>query len=447
MAILGGGVTGLACAHDLALLGHRPVIFERLGEVGGIVVSRLLAARVPTAAIRAEAAAIAAFGAEIRPLQSLDSPDTLDRLLGDGFDAVFLAIGASGPAQPLFPHDDTFGVHDASDLDAAELRTAKNVVVCGEGALALDASMSLAREEVDGERRVVHLVLESPNATPSLAMLSAARRAGVSFHVGWTPSRILRSTEDKTITGLELMSEDQHSVIVLGCQRIVTAARRVPRASFLVGLDRSDGGYVAVDPETLRTSRPRVWAGGACAFGHRSIAHAIADGKRAAWSIHASVTGTRVRPSIASAWIEVAEERSEPTSTALATKRMSLPLFDGVPADPFSGEATSGLTESAKEASRCFDCTIAPVVLESCTGCGKCVKTCKTGALRLEGEPTLAVVEQDRCTRCGDCVSSCPEGAIAIVRAVWENRLALEPEPSTMLGLLDRPPVLVSHPS
>jgi formate dehydrogenase major subunit len=440
VAILGGGVTGLACAHDLALLGHRPVIFEREAEVGGVVVSRLLSTRMPAAAIRAESAAIADLGVEIRPHQSLDAPDALDRLLSEGFDAVFLAVGANAPSEPLFPHEDTIGVSDAAEVDAATVRAARSVVVCGEGALALDTAMLLAREQPSGERRVVHLVLDSPAATPSLSMLSAARRAGVTFHVGWIPSRILRSTEDNAITGLELTSETKQSVMVIGCEWIVTAARRVPRGTFLAGLERSDGGYVAVDAESLRTSKSRVWAGGACAFGHRSVAHAIADGKRAAWSIHASLTATRVRPTLSSVWVEVPDELGERAATALATTRRSLPLFDAPPADPFSGDGVGSMDDSASEAWRCFDCTMAPVVLESCTGCGKCVKTCATGALSLDGDAGRAIVEQDPCTRCGDCVSSCPEDAIALVRAVWERRLMLEPEPSTMLGLLDRTP-------
>ena len=440
VAILGGGITGLACAHDLALLGHRPVIFEREPEVGGVIVNRLLAARMPVASIRAESAAIADLGVEIRPHRSLDAPDTLDRLLSEGFDAVFIAVGASGPAEPLFPHDDSIGVSDAADVDAAAVRAARSVVVCGEGALALDTAMLLAREQAPGEQRAVHLVLDSPAATPSLSMLSAARRAGVTFHVGWIPSRILRSTEDSAITGLELTSETKQSVMVIGCEHIVTAARRVPRGTFLAALERSEGGYIAVDPESLRTTKSRVWAGGACAYGHRSIAHAIADGKRAAWSIHGALTATRVRPSLTSAWIEVPDELAERAGAALATTRRSLPLFDAPPGDPFSGDGAGSVDESMREASRCLDCTVAPAILESCTGCGKCVKTCATGALSLDGDPQRAVVEQDLCTRCGDCVSSCPESAIALVRAVWENRLMLEPEPSTMLGLLDRPP-------
>jgi ferredoxin len=261
----------------------------------------------------------------------------------------------------------------------------------------------------------------------------------VTIHIGHRPSRILRADDGVHVAALELMNDSATDAVVIPCQRIVTAARRVPRASFLAELRVDEYGYVAADSSSLRTSHPRVWAGGACAFGHRSFAHAIADGKRGAWSIHAALTATRLHVTVASAWVELDEPTQIRAETALRVRRVSLPILESAPDDPFaSGE--SYLADAAREASRCFDCAVTPTVAETCTGCSACLTACPTGALKLAGDPARAVVEQELCTRCGACVPSCPEGAIALLRAVWETRLSLEPEPSTMLGLIESPP-------
>src|SRR6185437_11726225 len=108
-----------------------------------------------------------------------------------------------------------------------------------------------------------------------------------------------------------------------------------------------------VDPLSLETSMLGVWAGGACTFGHRSIAHATADGKRAAWSIHGALTGRAV--------------------TALATPPLDAGAHAPPAADPFSASAARPDAEMQREATRCFDCSVLPVVDEQCTSCGRCV--------------------------------------------------------------------------
>lgn len=92
--------------------------------------------------------------------------------------------------------------------------------------------------------------------------------------------------------------------------------------------------------------------------------------------------------------------------------------------DPFSAATTADTDEITRQAARCFDCTVTPTVDESCTGCGKCVAVCPTGALSLANDASHRLrLDQDACTRCGLCVHACPHDAIAMVRAVWEERL------------------------
>jgi ferredoxin len=117
--------------------------------------------------------------------------------------------------------------------------------------------------------------------------------------------------------------------------------------------------------------------------------------------------------------------------------------------DPFANDSSGASEEVAGEAARCFDCTVLPHVDESCTSCGKCVKSCDPGALSLTaGPPARLLLDQDVCTRCGVCVHACPEGSIAMLRLVWEERLVIAPAASAsrldVNGTPDREPLAVT---
>jgi ferredoxin len=302
----------------------------------------------------------------------------------------------------------------------------------GEGDLAVDAARVLARRSGargDDPGTAVHLALAAPieEAVVAPAMLAAALREGVRLHHGWRPRRVLLARDGSTVTGIEVERAATGDVTkVIPCDHVVAAAPRIPAPDAFAGeLARTADGFIAADPETFRTSMPGVWAGGACAFGHRSIAHATADGKRAAWQIHGALTETRVVVRLASAWVEVDDRDADRTARALATPRSGTGDFTAPAGDPFADDSTAVAAEMARQAARCFDCSVMPVVDETCTQCGKCAARCPTGALTLtEEEPARLVLRQDACTRCGVCVQACPAGAVAMVRAVWEERLA-----------------------
>jgi NADPH-dependent glutamate synthase beta subunit-like oxidoreductase/ferredoxin len=432
VAIIGGGATGLACAHDLSLLGHQCVIYDAGEEPGGVLTSVLPAFRFPLASTRAECASILALGVEYQKRRRLAKRGALRALLRQGFDAIFVAIGASHPAGQLFEEVPPAGsVLDAMELLGINSPVAGRVVVVGEGDLAVDAARVLARRSGargDDPGTAVHLALAAPieEAVVAPAMLAAALRESVRLHHGWRPRRILLARDGSTVTGIEVARATAGDVTkVIPCDHVVVAASRIPSPDAFAGeLTRTADGFVTADAETFRTSMPGVWAGGACAFGHRSIAHATADGKRAAWQIHGALTDTRVVVRISSAWVEVDDRDADRTSRALATPRSGPGDITAPPGDPFADDATPDAAEMARQAARCFDCTVVPMVGESCTRCGKCASRCPTGALTLtDEEPARLVLDQDACTRCGVCVQTCPAGAIAMVRAVWEERL------------------------
>jgi formate dehydrogenase beta subunit len=431
VAIIGGGAAGMGCAHDLVLLGHQSTIFDEASEPGGLLTNAIPAFRFPVASARAECAAILSTHAQHASNASVTGIETLRAMLATEFDAIFIAVGASVPAEGMFqdqpPHP---RVVDAMSVLAKHTPLSGRVVVIGDGDLALDAARVALRRPRSEEARnvaIAHAVLPEPLESSSAqpAALAAALQDGVVLHGGWHARRYL-TDEQGALTGVEIAHATEGVTKVLACDSLVTAARRIPGRQFGPELRHDENGFIAVDPQSLQTSLRGVWAGGACAFGHRTIAHAVADGKRAAWQIHAALTKSVVSTVVSSAWVELGEEEwdGERAARAIAARRVDNAASTAPPADPFSSSALRDVQEIVREASRCFDCTVLPVISDDCTKCGKCINGCPEHALSFTNdEVRVVVVDSSQCTRCGACVEMCPPGAIAMARAIWEERL------------------------
>ena len=423
IAIVGAGAAGLACAHDLALLGHRAVVCDTASEPGGLMTGGIPPFRFPVASARTECAAILSLGVEFRARAAIGELRSL--LEGGAANAVFLAIGATRPGTTLLEspqqHPDVF---DAMEVLLNDVVPLGQTVVAGEGPLAIDAARTLVRRiSSDGSNTSVQLILTPPLNAPGVTpeLLAACAREGIRVHHEWRGRRVHIDPESGLLTSIDIVAPDGSSARVLPCDRLVLAPMRIPDAArFAAEVALTPAGFIATDPQTFRTSMPNVWAGGACAFGHRSIAHAMADGKSAAWAIHASLTATRVSTTFASAWVE-ASGRPRPDRGA-ADRRRALPLIDPPPADAFAPISPRAATHAGEEAARCFDCARIPVVTGECTTCGGCAEICPTGAITLaEGRP---MIQADICNRCGVCIDGCPEGALTMLRAEWEERVA-----------------------
>ena len=424
VAVIGAGPAGLACAHDLALLGHRAIVLDARGDPGGLMTEGIPPFRFSSAGARAECEAVIALGVEFRGGAPVGG---LRGVLESGAHAVFLAIGASLAAAPVVEsaqqHPDLF---DGMDVLRSHIGPLGQTVVAGEGALAIDAARTLVRRslapEGDGSPSVQLLLttsLESGGVPPEL--LATCAREGIRIHHEWRVRRVHIDAESGLLVALDIAAPRSASAQMLPCDRLVLAGPRAPdTAPFLGEIEVTRSGFIATDPQTLRTSMPNVWAGGACAFGHRSIAHAVADGKRAAWHIHAALAGTRVTTTFASAWVD-ANGRPKP-DRGPADRRRALPLLEEPPVDPFAPTSQRAAARAGEEAARCFDCAQVPMVTGECTSCGRCVESCPTGAISLVDQKPL--INADICSRCGVCIHACPEGAWTMLRAEWEERIA-----------------------
>ncbi len=204
-----------------------------------------------------------------------------------------------------------------------------------------------------------------------------------------------------------------------------------------MALDLRPNGTVQVDAETLRTSHERIWAGGDVAQGPRNLIDAVADGKRAAASIHATLAGADLGTHPAGTG-----RTGAPTEIAVTLRPGFRRLDSGYDAIPrvevptTQTERRVGFAEvevgydddqARREAIRCLRC-FDDIMLEPslCILCGLCVDICPTDCITITRADRLGVgqesqsalvLDEDRCIRCALCVNRCPPGALSMVHA------------------------------
>jgi ferredoxin len=217
---------------------------------------------------------------------------------------------------------------------------------------------------------------------------------------------------------------------VLPADTVILAVGQAADLGVLAGVDLTlSRGGIQVDPITLQTSHPHIWAGGDVAHGPRNLIDAIADGQRAAASIHASFATGEPR----STGVRI-ELRRRPTFRRLSTgydaiERQTIPATPSERRVGFAEvEVGYGPEEATLEALRCLRC-FDNIMLDAelCILCGLCVDVCPTDCITIARADTIGLGEEtqsvlllgeDHCIRCGLCINRCPPGALYMGHAV-----------------------------
>ncbi len=482
VGIVGGGPAGLAAAYELRLAGHPVTIYEAADRLGGMMVLGIPEYRLARELINREIAAIVELGIDVTFGFRVGRDATMTELL-DRHDALFLAIGTGRGRDLELPGRELDGVLSAVEFllnvnlgFRADL--GQRVVVVGGGNVAFDAARSALRAAAGGSaggsdanapesagtdddaRRgmvttldvaraaaragvadVTVIALESPEEIPADAEeIAEATGEGITIRYRKGPHRFVgaggRVTGLETIDVASVFDADHRfaptfvpgTEAVLDADTVILAVGQTADLDLLgdVELERVRGG-VQVDPATLRTSHPRIWAGGDVAHGPRNLIDAIADGQRAARSIHDPDAPARPPTEIR---VELGPRRG---FRRLATAYDAIGR-QPVPATPTErrigfaevevGYDAQGAWLESLRCLRCFD----NVMLEPelCILCGLCVDVCPPNCITiaradLVGAGTEAqsvlLLDEDLCIRCGLCVNRCPPGALSMVHA------------------------------
>jgi len=449
VAIVGSGPAGMACAHDLATYGYRPVVFEAQDRPGGMMVLGIPPYRLRRDVLQDEIRAILDMGVELRTGQALGRDFSLRSLKDDGFASVFLGVGCMRGRDLSIPGVELDGVLRAVDflLNANlgyRVELGDDVVVIGGGNVALDAARTALREiaagrstpdalgeagDVDlegavtqtldvarvakrlGARRVRVMALESREEMPAHEFeIEEAELEGIEVLTRLGPKAILgegRVLGLETLKVASVFDPDGRfnprlidgTESVLECDSVILAIGQAPDLSWLSdddGIELNPSGTIAVDRESLATSANWIYAGGDVSFGPRNLIDAIGDGRRAAASIHRQIAGEE--PALPSPsgrkLLPIVEVRGR---TADYTEYPRVPI----PAELSerrigSPEVELGYTpeEARAEASRCLQCFL-NIMLEPsiCILCGGCVDICPEKCIRIIPTEEIVGVE------------------------------------------------------
>jgi len=322
VAIVGSGRSGLTAAGDLVRRGHQVHVFEALHEVGGVLVYGIPEFRLPKKIIREQVDYMRAMGVEFETDVVVGRTVTIDELMHEeGYHAVFIGTGAGLPQFMGIPGEHLNGVYSANEfltrinlMHAYEFPrydepmvdlTGKNVAVIGGGNTALDSIRSALRL---GAGKAIVLYRRSETEMPARAEeVKHAKQEGIDFQVLTAPVEFL--SDDKgwlraaRCVRMELGEPDasgrRRPVPVAGSEfelplsvaimAIGTSANPIVQST-TPGLETNKRGYISASPETQRTSRTGVFAGGDIVTGSATVILAMGAGRRAAASIHEYLT-------------------------------------------------------------------------------------------------------------------------------------------------------------
>ncbi|PYU80299.1 MAG: 4Fe-4S ferredoxin [Acidobacteria bacterium] len=446
IAIIGSGPAGMSAAHDLALLGYPVTVFEAAPVPGGMMHLGIPEYRLPRDVLQAQIREILDLGPELRLNTRLGRDFSLEDLRRQGYKAVLLAFGLHRSRDLNLPGHELDGVVKGIDFLlnvnlGYRFSIGKQVVVIGGGNVAIDVARSAMREQqklaadadtaglpneltsseidvamkefMDVSRqalrmgaREVHLVcLESRQEMPaSEEEIEEGLVEGIRIHPSLGPKQFVG--QNGKVTGLEVIrctsvldAQRRFSPTfatgtetIIPCDTIILAIGQASDLSFLKpadGLETTRQGTLKIDPATLMTTAPGIFAAGDIAFGPRLIINAVADGKKAAEEIDKFIRGSEWKPKPQYVQITVLDHHKM-AGRYDEYSRLAVPV---IPLERRTGiaEVETGFTEeqARREASRCLQCWINTIFEgteangSECILCGGCVDVCPENCLQL----------------------------------------------------------------
>ena len=322
VAVVGSGPSGLACAGDLAKKGYDVTVFEALHTAGGVLVYGIPEFRLPKAIVQKEIDTLKALGVKVETNMVIGRVLSIDELLEQGFEAVFIGSGAGLPRFMNIPGENLKGVYSANEFltrvnlmkaylpgSDTPIEHAKRGAVVGGGNVAMDAARCAKRL---GAEEVSIVYRRSEKELPARAEeVEHAKEEGIVFRLLNNPTQIL-GDDQGNVRGMECVRMELGEPDASGRRRPV----EVPGSEFVLdvdcvimsigtspnpliksttkGLETQKWGGIIVEEETGLTSREGVYAGGDAVTGAATVILAMGAGKTAAKAIDEHISGKSV---------------------------------------------------------------------------------------------------------------------------------------------------------
>ncbi len=311
VAVVGAGPAGLTVAGELAKKGHEVTIFEALHKAGGVLVYGIPEFRLPKAIVQREVDYVGKLGAKIKVDMIVGQTATVDELFEQGYDVMFVGTGAGLPYFMEVPGENLNGVYSANEfLTRANLmkaylfpeydtpvRIGSKVAVIGGGNVAMDAARISKRMGADD----VYLIYRRSRAEMPARAEEAhhAEEEGIDFRLLTAPIRVV-GDENGWVKGIECVKmelgepdasgrrrpvELKGSEHIIDVDVIIVAIGQGPNpilTSTTEGLNLRRSGNIEADPETGKTSKKGVFAGGDIVTGAATVILAMGAGRKAA---------------------------------------------------------------------------------------------------------------------------------------------------------------------
>ncbi|MFO7708642.1 MAG: molybdopterin-dependent oxidoreductase [Desulfobacterales bacterium] len=443
VAIVGGGPAGLSAAYYLCLLGHSPILFDAMPELGGMLRYGIPEYRLPKKVLDWEIEGILQLGVSVHKNTRWGRDFTLGSLRQDGCEAVFLAIGAWSAHTLGIPGEALAGVHSGVEF-LADVGLGKPVVmgqrvaVIGGGNVAMDAARTGVRL---GAKKMTIIYRRSREEMPaSHEEIEGAMAEGIVFHFLAAPVRLLSANgrvERIEIIRMQLGAPDasgrrrpvpvEGSQSTLAVDMVITAIGQVADLSPLEKDPAAAKAPVTrwktlqADAETLYTGLDGIFTGGDAYRGPDTVVRALADGRRAAFAIHRYLTEGKVAPVPKSFNIVKGDLKSvarEPFGALPRRARARMPELEPAERITHFEQIDLGLPEETarQEAERCLSCGCMDVFacrlrrlaeeMHLPTATRTQPQIAFDGARRQDLHPFITH-DPNKCVRCRQCLEAC----------------------------------------
>jgi NADPH-dependent glutamate synthase beta subunit-like oxidoreductase/NAD-dependent dihydropyrimidine dehydrogenase PreA subunit len=497
VAVVGAGPAGLSCAHDLAVMGYQPTVFEASGTVGGMMIAGIPEFRLNRSLLAREIQTIRDLGVEIKVNTPLNREFGIKELRDLGFESVFLAVGTQSGRDVQMEGSNLDGVVKAVDFllnvnRGYRVTLGRRVVVIGGGFVAFDAARAALRSGSSSDPGELHTAMDAARA----ALRAGVEEVRIISLESFDEMPVLRSQQ-----GREEFEEAQHEGIIFqtqrGMRRFLGEDGRI-KAVELIGVARTydengrfspqydesiqetveadvvilaigqradlsflkpennvslmPQGTIKIDPSSLATSSPGIFAGGDVAFGPRNIIEAIANGKLAARSIDNYLRAKEAQPKTQISFRKLPTRTYRMPEDYEKKPRQAPPT---IPLDRRTGDTQVELTypeaEARTQAERCLSCHIQTIYdAAKCVLCNRCVEVCPNQCLKLvpleelglensdlaavsahyelsgdvRNAASAMIKDETDCIRCGLCAIRCPTDAMTMEVFFYEEHEA-----------------------